>query len=180
MKTLIPCALLLLTAACTTQPLEPYDVAFGTAPVATGYPTPLQPVASTAPHRTELSQAELSQCVALDRSAKSDVNLLAATSPDLQYRRAQIAEEQRLVEARRATLDTRSPAQVEEYNRRVADLAAFTVDYNTDTRYLQGSADTIGRAVASYNQDCAGRPYRYKDMAEITGDRNYRLGGPRR
>lgn len=181
-----------LASACVVQPTEPYETAYATAPEAPAYPMYPQPAypsgtyaaapvpASTMPvSRAALSYEELNQCIALDRSAKFGANEVVAANPELERRRQRIMEDNRRIETQRQTVDSRSRTQVDSFNRDVADLAAFTVDYNQDTGRMQSRADEVNRMVARYNQECAGRPYKRADMRSLTGDPDYRLGSTR-
>lgn len=156
-------------------PAPDYSVA-GDHSSAPGYTHGVSPVPE---HSGAISQAQLRHCIELDRSAKAAASRAAVAHAADNERRARIEYEARTNEARRSELERlRTTPEVNRYNQRVADLAAFTTDYNADTASAPGSAQSDIRTVTEYNQQCAGRPYYLRDMGVLTGERTTRLGGP--
>ncbi|HUP91692.1 MAG TPA: hypothetical protein VM074_05540 [Solimonas sp.] len=177
---IISLSLVVLAAGCSTYATQPAPVEYATAGPAyvhtpAGY-APAQVVVVPA-STYAMSQEELRQCIALDQAAKAGASEVAITNPDLERRRASIAEQRRMIEARRGYVDSRNPAAVDQFNRQVAEFAAFTADYNADTSRAQSRADTVNRTVADYNRLCAGRNYHLRDMDAVAGDRYRHLGG---
>ena len=194
MKKTILCLVALTTSACTTtteyrsydevSTLAPAPVyapasSYATAPAYPVYTDPAYTGVRTTPESPyAMSYTQLSHCVELDRNAKAGAAEIATANDHLNARRAQIDREAREIEARRHALNTRRAAEVNNFNREVADLAAFTTDYNADTSFAQTRANAVNQMVAEYNSNCANRPYHLRDMQALTGSRFTRLGGP--